>query len=197
MRRRIVGRSTANPCPSGISGSVGKSGRIEAGQLRLEGPGADVDPRFLKAEVEGVRRERAGEVEKHLSVDGRSAFPAHHRGALRVDGHVQVGGGEVETITFGREEDVGEDGNGGAALHHSLDELEFLEQERSVECDVHGRNLPASTVRRGNCTSFRGSRRGCGEGWRDPEEAGKSGVDGVEIVERRCGESRICGTGFG
>ena len=58
-------------------------------------------------------------------------------GGAGADGLVEVGGGDVQPVAIGLDEKVGQNGNGGLALHHALRGGEFLHQFLAAYGNLH------------------------------------------------------------
>ena len=55
---------------------------------------------------------------------------------------LHVGRGQLQAVVLHRDEDVGEDGDGVAALHHALDMRQRLEQDRPFHRELHATQAP-------------------------------------------------------
>jgi hypothetical protein len=122
--------------------------------LVLERPAADLHPVVVKQLDGDVAVGQQLDVVVELARgDGAGAGLFDLDGGAGADGLVEVGGGDVEAVVFGFDEEVGEDRNGGLALDHALRGREFLHQILAAygnlhRCPLRGRLLASAFVSR-------------------------------------------------
>jgi hypothetical protein len=69
--------------------------------------------------------------------DGAGAGLFHLDGGAGADGLIEVGCGDLQPVAIGFNEEVGEDGNGGLALHHALSGGELSHQFLTADGYLH------------------------------------------------------------
>jgi hypothetical protein len=133
-----------------IGGELGHLRIVGAGHadhLGVRAAGADLHPVVVE-QLDGdvALGEQLDVVVELAGGDGAGAGLFDLDGGAGADGLVEIGGGDVEPVAVGLDEKVGQNGNGGFALHHALRGGEFLHQLLAAygnlhRCPLYGRLL--------------------------------------------------------
>ena len=118
---------------------TGKSSRGRVDRLKRERAGDDLHLAFGGGQFDlAAFGQFADDLEKGVCGDGGGAGLRHLGGNALVDLQVEVGRHQPQRAVVARlDEDVGQDGDGVAALDHRLDMAEALQQGRPLDRRLH------------------------------------------------------------
>ena len=154
VRAMSVLSAAAGDAGGGDGGEVGNLGIVGAGHadhLGVGAAGANLDPVVLEQLDGDVAVGKELDVVVELARgDGAGAGLFDFDGGAGADGLVEIGGGDVEAVAFGLDEEVRQDGNGGLALDHALRRRELFHQFLTAygnlhRCPLRGRLFDFST----------------------------------------------------
>jgi len=117
---------------------LGIVGAGHADHLGVGTAGADLHPVVIE-EFDGdvALGEELDVVVKLSGGDGAGAGFFDFDGGAGADGLIEIGGGDVEAVAVGFDEEVGQNGNGGLALDHALGGGELLDQFLAANGNFH------------------------------------------------------------
>ena len=115
-----------------LVGDLGHRGKLVRGQAMELVPGIphlDLEVGSLRAlEVQGLPRQLFDQVKKVVGLDREGAVLLHFGGIEAPEAHLQVGGGNDHPVFIGLQEEIGQDGHGAPAVHHSQGPPHSLQQ---------------------------------------------------------------------